>query len=102
MGTAELLKEYNTNGDYTVSDLKQYRFLLFNMYLSSADIYFNPIIIPVNLFRASTTVSWQIRSFWNTGSDAHIAAAKYISDTSVRLTISGTTTNEKAQLYGIK
>ena len=102
MGTAELLQEYNSNSDYTVPDLKQYRYLMFMMHLTSADIYFNPIIIPVNLFRASTVMTWQIRSFWNQGSDAHIAAAKYISDTSVRLTISGTSTNEKAMLYGIR
>lgn len=68
---------------------------------TDTDINYDPIIIPVSLFRQSTTASWHIRSLWNS-TTPHIATIRYITDTSVRLTMSGTTASVVGRLYGIK
>ena len=102
MGTAELLKEINTNNDYTVPDITQYRFLLLMMHLGgSYDISYNPVPIPVGLFRLSTTMQWQCRTFWDTNT-VQVFSAKYKTDTLVTLGLSGGSTNTTGRLYGIK
>lgn len=102
MGTATLLKEYTSSNDYTVPDITQYRFLALMAHLGgTTDISYNPIWIPVNLFRLSTTAQWQCRTLWDT-STVQILSIKYKTDTSVTLGLSGFTANGSGRLYGIK
>ena len=102
LGTATLLQEINTNNDYTVPDITQYRFLVLMMHLGgSYDISYNPVPVPVNIFRLSTTMNWQCRTLWDANT-IQVFSAIYKTDTSVRLSLSGGSTNTTGRLYGIK
>lgn len=103
MGTTELLKEFSSNNDYTVTDIKNYRFLMLVLHLggTDTDINYDPIIVPVSLFRQSTTARWHSRALWNS-TTPHIISMIYKTDTLVTLNLSGTTASVVGRLYGIK